>query len=279
MAGPQTTSTPVRTIIRPAGITRLRFIGSSDGLSSVPGINGGNTSNLQAFVGGARNQNNGFLPGRTDVSVSHATGFGASQSFSFNTDFVVTAPASSTDTHDNFGFAFQDSVGNSLFAINFAPPIDTTKNLTTDDVQYTVGNNTTAKNSSFSLGSRYKLTVNVNVLAGMFSASYVPENQNGTASNLPSVAIATNVQYNGTISQFAAIWGLNNSAHASGTPTVTDGTDTNSTAYTAGGSNVLLFDNLSTSVFAVPEPSTYALMGLGLLGLTAVVRNRRVQRA
>ena len=259
------------------GANTVRYIGSSDGLTSVANVNGGNTSNLQAFVGGAENQNNGFLPGTNLVYVNHPTGFAATQSFQFNTDFVVTAPASSTDSHDNFGFSFQSTKGTSLFQINFTTPNNAANNLTFDDVTYSVGNNATQRSSSFSLNSRYKLTVSVNVSASTFSASYVPENQNGTASTLPSVVIASGVQYFGTVSQFAAIWGLNNATTAQGI-TTQGATDTNSTAFTGGGTNVMLFDNLSTTAL-VPEPSTYVLLGFGALGLGLALRSRRNQHA
>ena len=88
--------------------------------------------------------------------------------------------------------------------------------------------------------------------------------------------MATNVVYTGTIADIAATWNLSNNTTANANGTQVTGS-TNNMAYTQGGSNVMLIDNLS---IAVPEPSIYVLLGLGGFGLMLVVRRvRRTQAA
>ena len=253
-----------------------RSIGQSDGIEAVSNYQTG-PLDQQGYVGG-NNQNGGALPGTSTVFVTHSTGLAATSSFIFNTDYVVTAPGS--NAHDQFGFSFLNSgainAGSSIFSINFQ--VASNNSTTVDNVSYSLGGPAKATPVlSLTLNSRYHLTVNVNVAStgSTFSAFITAENPNGSViSGVGAQTIANNVAFTGSISQFAAYWQLANltTSPANGG----DQTGTNNTAYTAPGSNILLFDNVST---AVPEPSTYVLTGAGLLGLAAFARVRRNARA
>ena len=256
-----------------------RSIGQSDGVEGVANYQT-SLNDQQAYIGGD-NVNGGALPGRGVVYTFHPTNLPATSSFVFNTDYVVTRPAvdnsgNPTTTHDQFGFSFLTAGGTtSLFNINFQ--VASNSSTTVDNVSYNVGGDPIAgtATNSLTLNSRYHLTVNVNAVAHTFSAFIMAETPNGSiTAGTPNQAIATNVPFTGDVGDFAAYWKLNNLTNAPANGgTLTGG---NNTAFTAGGSNILLFDNVST---AVPEPSSYALLGAGLLGLTALVRGRRSQAA
>ena len=260
--------------------SQIRYIGNSDGLTTQPTYRTSSTDQ-QAFVGGAANVGGGELPGTSTVYTSHPTNLSPTSNVSFNTDYVVTPPATNangaaTDAHDGFGWTFQNNAGGNLFAIVFSTPSN--GSTAADNTTYRIGNGVAATAvSSFTLGSRYHLTVNVSVNAagngGTFSAFYIPQNLTG-GNNGTAVTIANSIAYTGTIADIAATWNLTNSTTVNANGTQAAGS-TNNVAYTAGGSNVMLFDNLSI----VPEPSTYVLLGLGVVALGATLRSRRSQTA
>ena len=255
-----------------------RFIGQSDGVTSVATYRTG-VNDQQAFVGGD-NVNGGALPGSGTVFTYHPTGLPTTSNLAFNSDFVVTRPAvdannNATDAHDQFGFSFLNTANTALFNINFQ--LAGNSSTTVDNVSYNVGGNPAAATptSSLTLNSRYRLTVNVNVAASTFSASITAESLMGSTAGQTAQTVATNVPFTGSVGEFAAYWKLANltTAAANG-GTITAGG--NNTAYTLAGSNLMLIDNVSS---AVPEPSSYAMLGAGLLGLAAFARSRRTCQA
>ena len=83
----------------------------------------------------------------------------------------------------------------------------------------------------------------------------------------------------GNVTGYSALWNLTaNNAATNTTPANNLATaGTNNLAYNSAGTNALYFDNVLVSV---PEPSTYAMVAVAILGLTMIARRaRRVQAA
>ena len=242
--------------------TGAREIGQSENVESNTGY-ATSTSDLQPYVGGAVNTapgttGNGAVPGHPTTYVYNPFSLGTARAMQFDVDFAVSQPG--TRAHDSFGFTFQNGGATNLFSVNFVP---TSGNLTTNDnISITAGGVTAAPVASFTLGSRYHLTVNVNITAGTFAATIQPETATGTLTPKPAA-------FTGTITDVAATWTL---ANTTATAATTAG-GTNSTAYAGAGSNSLLFDNYAVTV---PEPSTYVLFGSGAAALALGWRRRRI---
>lgn len=261
----------------PGNANGLREIGQSEDVTALDGFSTSASDQL-AILGGVVNQAGGAVPGTNPVYVSHATGLPASSNVLLSTDYVVTPTGSTVRTsHDSFGFTFQNAAGGNLFSIDFVPT--STNSNTSDNVRYTVNGVQSAAPgvASFTLNARYHLVVSATVTGGTggsFSAFLTPENPTG-GENGTRITLASNVAFTGTIADIAATWLLasNTTAAATGTnPTdVPPGGNTNNIAYTNGGNNSMYIDNFSITV---PEPSTYALLGLGAFGLAAVRRRR-----
>lgn len=242
--------------------TQSYDVGQSDDVAFVNGFSTTANDHVAAVGGFATS----IYPGRTDVRVSHPINIGSAATMSFNTDFGVTQSFGTFNAHDTFGFNFRngDSTPANLFSINFVVPNN--GSATADNITYTAGTNSGTAATSFQLGLRYHLTVNVNVTGKTFSASYFRELADGTSAGEGVFTIATNVPYTGSIADVAAAWNLSN--------TSSSGTGAN-TYYTNPGSNLLLFDNV---VVSIPEPSTYALLGLSMIGVAVYgFRRRAVQ--
>ncbi len=253
-------------------------IGNSDDVGFVNGFST-TTSDHVGFVGGA------FAPvyaysGSGQVYLGHGFNTNGAATFAFNADYGVTASSGSFATRDSFGFTFRTAsngtatVPVNVFSVNFVPANTSTSfdNISITSGATTIG--TTTVNTSFQLGFRYHLTVNVNVIASTFSASIYAETAGGAQMGAV-FPIATNVGFTGTITDIAATWNLANTASVAPANGGTL-TGTNNVAFTSPGSNVLLFDNFAVTV---PEPSTYAMLALGAFGLLAVRRARRAQTA
>ena len=259
--------------------SQAREIGQAETVTVVDGFSSSATDQL-AVIGGLVNAPGGALPGHSTVYVYHPVNLGPSPAnIVFSTDFLITPLGTLRPTHDSFGFTFQSANGaTNLFSIDFVPA--TVNPDTNDAIGYSVNGVqvTTSFANTFSINARYHLVVSANLTAGggNFSAYIVPENGTG-GENGARVTVASNVAFTGTIAELAATWSLANktsTAPATGTnPADVPATgNTNTTAYTGGGQNSLFIDNLSI----VPEPSTYALLGVGAVGLAAAMRRRRL---
>ena len=196
--------------------------------------------------------------------------------YSLTVDFDVSASTSVAPGHDSFAFTLRNTtnaavVGTPLVSIGFVVPT-TTSPTTTDAVNYTVGTGaavSTGQGITINSGGgpgRYRLTLTVTAgTTPTFTASLLPVDANnnpaGSVVNLTTtgpVALTSGANVN----QFSADWSLADKT------TIANG------GYTGAGTNALEFDNLAITV---PEPSTYAMMALGLLGMTGVWRRHRRQ--
>ncbi len=218
------------------------------------------SKDLLGFVGGGAILTDGISPSVSPSNVTH--GFTPTTSvYSFTTDFIVsssvTVTAGTAPSQDAFAFTFKNAAGNNVYSVDFAP--STTSGV--DALRYTTYNTLGASNGQTSTGmgitldSRYHLVVSANVVTESFSITVQPETPLGA---LSGTAFTQNV----TVPVGSVVGGI---ASFSATDIVSN--------LAAPGTNSLLFDNLS----AVPEPSTYAMLGLGLAGLA--FRFRRKARA
>jgi len=235
-----------------------------DGVGVV-GTYSSTTSDNIASVGGD------FLsvaaPSTSPVYLSHPF-TSPTASYRFDVDYFVTSSVSPYPADTNaFAFTFRGTnvLGGTinLFSIDLVPNGTGTNGAgtTADAIRYTVYNPLTGVGTQTSTGlgsvlnSRYHLDLSVNEATNSFTFSISEESQTGTLGTVDytSPAIALTLGEGSLISSIAATYLLGPG--------------------NATGSNALFFDNFS----AVPEPSTWAMMGLGTLGL--VVSFRRKARA
>ncbi len=249
-------------------------VGQSDGVSQVGGVALAN-GDLQGILGGVYYPGTA-VPGTNAVTLGHGFALGSGLTASINLDYVVTQSQTPNSNHDAFGIALRNTAGGTLFSVDFTRLVNTNdpKYTTYDNIGYTSGSSTPVTALSFQLGLRYHLTITLNgrgTANQTFSASFFTEDSTTGLQNGGVFNVATNVAYTGTVAGLAATWNLfsNSTAAANGTATGFGSQGTNNTAYNAPGSNALYFDNI---VVAVPEPSTYALLGVGAFGLMVLRR-------
>ncbi len=194
------------------------------------------------------------------VSLYHAIPTSAT-SIVMSVGFVVTGPTSFTNK-DTFAFSLRNAAGTmSLISINFVPTADVAGTPSQDNVTVTAGSTTgKATGSGVILNSQYilRLTVNSNL---NYSATL-----SDSASNLVGA-------FDGTIT--GAGLTLRDVGRFSADLSLADKTTNSGGGLTGAGDNALAFDNL---VITIPEPSTNAMLALGLVGLAGSLRLRR-QRA
>ena len=155
--------------------------------------------------------------------------------------------------------------------MNFVPT--STNSATLDNITVTSATGTSAALKSFTLGNRYKLTVGINLTLHTFSVGLTAESNTGAivAGTLPTTVLSSGT-HAGTLTDIGTTWVL-------ATPTTSaagNGGASGGTAYTSGGDNVILFDNLS--ILPVPEPSTDAMVAIAL-ACGVVAAKRRSQKA
>ena len=247
-------------------------VGQSDGVGQVGSVSLSNGDRV-GTLGGVYYPGTA-TPGRNNVTLGHGFSLGTASTVTINLDYVVTQSQAPNSSHDSFGFALRNTVGGTLFSIDFTRLVNTNdpRYATFDNIGYTAGANAPVTgNYAFQLGLRFHLTINVAGLGTAnqtFKASFFQEDSATGLQNSSVFAIASNVAFTGTIANLAATWTLfsNATAPANGIASGYGSQGTNNTAYVAPGSNALYFDNISV---AVPEPATYVLLGLGAFGLLA----------
>lgn len=186
------------------------------------------------------------------VSLFHTVSGGGNTSLALNVDFSVVNSANFA-AHDTFGFSLRSTAG-TLVTINFAP---STTNTTADTVTGTSGGTTVASTSGVTFNSTYHLALSVNLASKTYLATI--STVGGTASSFSLTGSTANAAITGTaVTQFATLWNLQDKT-ATGT------------AYNAAGDGYIIFDNLSVTV---PEPSTYAMLALGVVGLGVLLRRK-----
>ncbi len=233
-------------------------VGQSDYVGPVDGYTGSSTTNYQGGLGGLYHSS-GELPGKSTVYLYHAASPGSASTYVFNTDFDISFPAAGTAgesyTRDSFGFNFQTTALSNLFSVNFTPDLSGNNNSVNQMVIGTSVNNS-ANNPTVNAilyNSIYHLQLSVNVPGRMMTVAITGTNNYNFTISLASVDPAS-------VQQIAATWVLSN----------TSGVDANG-GYTNAGSNAIIFDNFALTV---PEPSTWAMLGLGVVAGGLLLRRR-----
>ena len=245
-------------------------VGQTDDVGPVTGYAGSSSTtpvNYQGAVGGLYHSS-GELPGSTVVYLEHPYSPGTATSYALNTDFDISFPATGTSgasfTRDTFSFNFGSNFGSTpagapttLFSLNFTPDRSGNGNSTNQmQVGYTVGTSTTTTSNAILYNGIYHLQLSVNVPARTAVATVTGTTVTGTTSTY-TLNISLAGVNPAAVQQVAATW------------TLFDTTGSATHGYTNAGSNALVFDN-----FSVPEPSTWAMLGLGAAGLGFVLRRR-----
>ena len=197
-----------------------------------------------------------------NITLSHGVTVGPGASFlALNVDFAVTAPnganagASFNVNRDAFSFSLQNAAGASLITFSFVPSSTPT---TFDDTNLTIGTTTATPGNQISLNGMYHLAFNVNTATNQYSATISSAASGATANfggDLSGASITA-----GAVTQFVASWKLGD------TTTISNG------GYQNASDDNLVFDNLAVTV---PEPSTYALLAVGVASLAGLLLRRR----
>ncbi len=260
-------------------------IGQSDYVGDISFFEaGGGAGNNTAFLGGAFGH--AVAPGAVGTAGTVTLNeplpsTAGSAAVTFSTDFAITNPNASYPNQDSFAFTLRNTAGIALISIGFVPGGVNVNNLLVDNVTYTAGAaNGASGMAALPLGSnyRYKLTISVNVAAGTFSATVQQESTVDGSLTGGVATLVSNATYSaaavGAIAGYQVGWTL---ADKTDTALATNGlaAGTNNVALTGAGINAIYFDNVLETV---PEPSTYALMGLGAGGLVFAVRRARKAR-
>ena len=205
------------------------------------------------FVGylGGLGLSNSVVPSVTPVYLYRPFTLGTTSAYAFNVDMAITRSGATYPTNESFGWTFRTSGGANLFSVDFVPTTanDSNNARTTLAVRYTVnGSAQVSPGNGFLSDAYYHLTVSVNVAAKQFSISLTPTG--GTAMVLASgISLGTNDP--STVAQVAATWNDN---------------------VANPGANTMIFNNYGVTL--VPEPSTWVMLGLGVVGFTVMLRRR-----
>ena len=228
-----------------------------DSAGVIPGFSLTGTDQAVEFGG----FNSSFPPTTSPAYLSHPF-TPAAGGLAFDVDFIVGASATPALQNNTFAFTFRGATGN-VFSIDFVPQTGANAN-SVDAIRYT--SYTTAQTASgaagtqtstgqgIGLGLRYHLALSVSNASSSMEFAITPEDANtGLANGTPMTFNVALANAGVGVTSFAATY-----ITAPGA---------------SPGNNSIFFDNIT----AVPEPSTYAMLGLGLVGVA--VRFRRKARA
>ncbi len=206
-------------------------------------------SDYVAYLGGLGLSNN-VVPSASPVFLYRPFTLGATSAYAFNVDMAITRSGATYPNNESFAWTFRNTAGANLFSVDFVPTTsDDANNLrTTLAVRYTVngGTQTTTGNGLLS-DAYYHLTISVNVTTNQFSIALTPTG--GTTLVLAS-NVSLGANNSATLGQVAATWNDN---------------------VANPGANTLIFNNYAVTV---PEPSTWMMLSLGLVGVAVVFRRR-----
>lgn len=232
----------------------LNSVVNPDGIGAA-GNNGGQLQGQVSFTSlGPPPVTSTVYPGQASVYVAHGFALPGSANYTFDTDFAITT--SSNTFASGYGFGFLNSSSANVLSVDF---VQNPNNTLQDLVEYKVGTGTLQTIPSgmtlaaIDLNQQEHLNISVNVSAGTFSITI---GGNPLLSNA-SLAGADPT----TSSEIAA------EQFVTGSQTPDGNGD-----YTNSGADSLTFDNF---IVAVPEPSTYAMIGLGVVAMVGIMRFRR----
>ena len=219
------------------------------------GATGFNNTNAGQLLGGASDAGGVYAyPTVSPVTLTESFRFGSTTElvagYNFGMDFKVdpsnTAATSTYSLTLNVGAA-------AAITISFsADPMNATQDVAT---LTSTGTGTTSSGNAIQLTGFYHLNIAVDT-AGNGTVTYFGYNADGTPSNTKDI---------GTFTTNAGALAVDSYSIDQATPGGVPATNT--------AADDITFDNVS--VTAVPEPSTYAMMGLGLLGLVGMMKFRR----
>ncbi len=223
------------------------YVGQLNGYTPANNLN----DELAGLGGFQRNAatNLDISPDRGLVYLYHPINATGAPAVNFDVDLAITTSSSTFPNADTFGWTFQTATGN-LFSVDFVPIKDSNGNAA-EAVEYAVGTGAltnTGLQISPNTTSLYHLNVGVNVTGKSFGFTLTGSN----TVSFNNISLA-NVASDFNVTDVAATWTLANAASA--------------------GSNELIFDNYAVTV---PEPSTWAMLGVGVVLATVLVRRQRL---